>query len=86
MITVSYCASLFQCRLNTLSSAGVPLLVTELDVSHADVQRRAQGYETALRTYFSHPGVEGVLLWGFWDRAHWRPNAALVNGDNFAVR
>jgi len=21
-------------------------------------------------------------MWGFWDKAHWRPNAAIVNGDN----
>ncbi len=32
--------------------------------------------------YFSHEGVGGILMWGFWDKAHWRPNAAIVNGDN----
>ena len=21
-------------------------------------------------------------MWGLWDKAHWRPNAAIVNGDN----
>jgi hypothetical protein len=21
-------------------------------------------------------------MWGFWDKSHWRPNAAIVNGDN----
>ena len=20
-------------------------------------------------------------MWGFWDQAHWRPQAAIVNGD-----
>jgi endo-1,4-beta-xylanase len=30
----------------------------------------------------SHEGVGGILMWGFWDQAHWRPNAAIVNGDN----
>ncbi len=24
-------------------------------------------------------------MWGFWDKAHWRPNAAIVNGDNFEL-
>ena len=33
----------------------------------------------------SHEGVQGVLMWGFWDQAHWKPEAALVNGDNFVV-
>jgi hypothetical protein len=31
---------------------------------------------------FSHEGVGGILMWGFWDKAHWRPTAAIVNGDN----
>jgi endo-1,4-beta-xylanase len=34
---------------------------------------------------FSHKGVGGILMWGFWDKAHWRPNAAIVNGDNFEL-
>lgn len=33
----------------------------------------------------SHEGVEGVLMWGFWDKAHWKPDAAIVNGDDFVV-
>ena len=33
----------------------------------------------------SHEGVEGVLMWGFWDKAHWKPDAALVNGDDFVI-
>ena len=24
-------------------------------------------------------------MWGFWDKAHWKPDAALVNGDDFVV-
>jgi endo-1,4-beta-xylanase len=29
--------------------------------------------------------VEGVLMWGFWDQAHWRPDAAIVQGNNFQL-
>ena len=21
-------------------------------------------------------------MWGFWDQEHWRPNAAIANGDD----
>ena len=35
--------------------------------------------------FTSHEGVEGVLMWGFWDKAHWKPNAAIVNGDDFVI-
>ena len=24
-------------------------------------------------------------MWGFWDKAHWRPTAAIVEGDNFQL-
>ena len=25
--------------------------------------------------------VEGLIMWGFWDSAHWRPQAAIAEGD-----
>ena len=40
---------------------------------------------TCIHIINSHEGVQGVLMWGFWDQAHWKPDAALVNGDNFVV-
>ena len=74
-------------RLDILSEAGVPIWATELDVQAQDEQTRADYYETAVRALFSHPNVEGILLWGFWDKLHWRgEKAALVKGDNFEVR
>jgi tRNA A37 methylthiotransferase MiaB len=30
---------------------------------------------------FSHPNVGGVMLWGFWEGRHWRPDAALFERD-----
>ena len=24
-------------------------------------------------------------MWGFWDKAHWKPDAAIVNGDDFIL-
>ena len=32
--------------------------------------------------FFSHEGVHGILMWGFWNKAHWKPDAAIVNGDD----
>ncbi|XP_035665880.1 endo-1,4-beta-xylanase 1-like [Branchiostoma floridae] len=71
--------------LNTLSSRGLPVWITELDINEPDEYVRADGYEDSLTAFFSHPGVEGVLLWGFWDQSHWKPDAALVNGDSFQI-
>jgi hypothetical protein len=30
---------------------------------------------------FSHPSIIGVLMWGFWEGQHWKPNAALWRRD-----
>lgn len=59
--------------------------MTELDVDNANVAQRADGYEDSVRLYFSDPNIEGILLWGFWDQAHWKPNASLVDGNDFVV-
>ena len=60
--------------------------MTELDVQAQDENRRADFYENALRSFYGHPAVEGILFWGFWDQAHWKGgNSALVKGDNLQV-
>ena len=60
--------------------------MTELDVQAQDENRRADFYEKALRSFYGHPAVEGILFWGFWDQLHWRgEKAALVRGDNLEV-
>ena len=35
--------------------------------------------------YFSHPAVEGIILWGFWDGRIWKANATLVEGPDLTV-
>jgi len=25
------------------------------------------------------------MMWGFWDQEHWRPECAIVQGDNFQI-
>ncbi|XP_066273255.1 anti-sigma-I factor RsgI6-like [Branchiostoma lanceolatum] len=76
---------LIKTRLDLLASSGLPIWVTELDFSEPDQSVKADGYEDAMRAAFSHPAVEGLLIWGFWNQSHWRPEAALVNGDNFKL-
>ena len=46
---------------------------------------RADRYEDTLRLYFSHEGVEGIVLWGFWDQVHSKPEAALAEGTEVTV-
>ena len=68
-----------------MATSGKRIWVTELDVELEDVNVRADRYDDAVTLYFSHPNVDGIILWGFSDQHHWRPLAALFEGDDFVV-
>ncbi|ESO98487.1 hypothetical protein LOTGIDRAFT_142894, partial [Lottia gigantea] len=74
--------SIVKRRLDEVAAAGLDIWVTELDISEPDEHKKAKKYEDLMRLFFSHPAVKGVLFWGFWDGRHWRPQAALANGNN----
>jgi len=69
-------------RLDKVAQFDLPVWVTEFDVVQVDPNDRADELETFFRTAYSHPSVEGILMWGFWAGSHWKgPNAALVDLD-----
>ncbi len=65
----------------------LPLQITEFDISISDpddeeqVAARADFLADVYTAAFSHPAVEGVLAWGFWADAHWRPDSAYYGSD-----
>ncbi len=68
--------------LDELTVAGVPIHLTEISSRSRDHQIRADGLEVMIRTAFSHPQVEAILVWGFWSKRHWfKDEAALVDDD-----
>jgi GH35 family endo-1,4-beta-xylanase len=60
---------------------GVPTRITELDVDVADEQLQADYFRDFLTISYSHPNVNGILIWGFWEGQHWRPHGALYRKD-----
>lgn len=60
---------------------GLPIVVTEFDVNTKDEARQAQFTADFLTAAFSHPACTGFVFWGFWEEAHWRPDAALFRKD-----
>lgn len=69
-------------RLDRLAQFDLPIWVTEFDTEVADVNQRADNLETLYRLAFSHPAVEGIMMWGFWANDHWKgADAALVDSD-----
>lgn len=58
-----------------------PIHATEYDIVIDDEElagRYTRDFYTAL---FSHPAVQGVVMWGFWDGSHWKDNAPMYRRD-----
>ncbi len=67
--------------LDRFAALGLDISITEHDIDTSDDQLQADFTRDFLTTVFSHPSVVAVLTWGFWEKAHWRPNAAYYRSD-----
>jgi GH35 family endo-1,4-beta-xylanase len=68
-------------RLESLAEFGLPIKITEFDINTTDEEYKAKALEDFYRICFSHPAVNGILMWGFWEGSHWRRDAALFDKD-----
>jgi hypothetical protein len=60
---------------------GVNVQVTEFDFGTSNEQLQAQYLRDFFTAMFAHEGVSDLVMWGFWEGAHWRPDAALFRQD-----
>jgi GH35 family endo-1,4-beta-xylanase len=82
--------------LQELSQFNLPIRVTEfnmpgqrsrfykdrqLKLTAEEEQARAKALVDYYRICFSYPRVEGILMWGFWERANWIPVSSLYRAD-----
>jgi len=67
--------------LDRFAAFGKDLEVTEFDINIADEKVQADYTRDFLTTCFSHLAIKGFLMWGFWEGAHWAPQAALLRED-----
>ncbi|MCK5803354.1 MAG: endo-1,4-beta-xylanase [Lentisphaeria bacterium] len=67
--------------LEKLSAPGLPIQITEFDYDVVDEQLAADYIRDFLTIVFSHPSVDGIVMWGFWDGRHWLGNAPLFRKD-----
>ena len=59
----------------------VDFAVSEFDINTPDERMQAD-YTREFATYiFSHPHFHDFLMWGFWERRHWLPAAAMYRSD-----
>ena len=67
--------------LDRYAKFGLPIQVTEFDVQVPNEQLQADFTRDFLTAMFSHPAVNGVVMWGFWEGRHYAPGAALWRRD-----
>lgn len=60
---------------------GLPLHVTEFDINTIDEQLQADYTRDFMTVVFSRPEFESFTMWGFWEGAHWKPDAAMFAKD-----
>lgn len=63
------------------TTLGLPVEITELDINTTDEQLQADYLRDFMTFSFSHPNISGIMLWGFVEGHHWRPDAALWHAD-----
>lgn len=69
-------------NLDRLATAGLPIIVTELDIDGPTDEKQLEDYQRIFPMFWEHPAVVGVTLWG-WKPGQWRTNqgAFLVKTD-----
>lgn len=72
--------STMQNVLDTLAATGLPIHVSELDIS-GDDNTQLQRYQDKFPVLWEHSAVMGVTLWGYEEGTTWRENTHLVTSS-----
>lgn len=67
--------------LDRFAKLRLPIQITEFDIDTSDVDTQTAYTRDFLTAVFSHPAVDSVLCWGFWEGRHWKPRAAFWSKD-----
>lgn len=67
--------------LDLLAEGGNKVQITEFDMNTKDEVLQGDYTRDFLIALYSHPAVTGFVQWGFWEGAHWKPDAAMYRKD-----
>jgi len=67
--------------LDRFSKFNLPITITEVSLNINDEAVQADYTRDFLTAAFSHPSVVGFFHWGFWEKRHWNPDAAMFRAD-----
>jgi hypothetical protein len=69
-------------KIDRFAQFGLPLRVTEFDIAvGSDEALQATLMNNYLTVIFSHPAIEAITMWGFWEGSFHMPEAALYRND-----
>ena len=72
-------------NLTNLAATGLPIYITEFDISEVDDNVQLMKYQTIFPPIYEHLGVFGITLWGYIQYMIWIEDAYLLD-DTFAER
>ncbi|WP_048921635.1 endo-1,4-beta-xylanase [Rufibacter radiotolerans] len=75
-------ATQLKSSLDLMTRAGVPIYVTELDIS-GDDNIQFTRYQNLFPVYWEHPAVAGITLWGYESGKTWKTNTNLLQSSGF---
>ena len=70
-----------QSTLDKLAQFDLPIKITECLFTADDEQGMADELREFFPICFAHQKVEAILMWGFWEDAHWQPQTAMWKKD-----
>lgn len=68
-----------QYSLDTLAQFNLPIKITEFSTLANTEQEQAKILLNLYQIAFAHPMVKGIIMWGFCQKAHWVPQAAIFD-------
>ncbi len=70
-----------QRNIDRFKKFNLPIKITEALFVYDTDEERAAELKKLFPLYFSQANIEGILMWGFWEKAHWVPESAMWKTD-----
>lgn len=74
-------AAIVRTNLNTLSTLGLPVYITEFDLNLADDTQQLNKFTELFPVIWEHNAVKGMTLWGYRQGYIWRTDAYLIRSN-----
>ncbi|MFN6945729.1 MAG: endo-1,4-beta-xylanase [Cytophagaceae bacterium] len=73
-------AAQLRASLDLMATGGIPIYVTELDITGDDATQRDR-YARLFPVFWEHPAVAGITLWGYVEGQTWQATTGLLRSD-----